>query len=89
VIDVDIAIRDSTDKPILNQPAYFQLIGPEGDGFAPRGDAPDPFYGTLDTGTTRSGTLEFQLPAAAGSGLRLLYRPEIATETVTVPLNTG
>jgi hypothetical protein len=88
VIDVDIAIRNTANKPILNQPTYFELMGPESDGFAPRGDAADPFYGTMEAGTTRSGTVEFQIPAAAISGLRLLYRPEVATEAVTLLLNT-
>jgi streptogramin lyase len=36
--------------------------------------------------TTRSGTIVFQLPTAATSSLRLLYRPEVATETVIILL---
>ncbi len=40
----------------------------------------------LGNRTTRSGTIEFEVPTAATSGLRLLYRPEIAKETAIILL---
>jgi hypothetical protein len=89
VIDLDLLIRNRGDQPILNQPTYFQLMGLGGDGFVPRADASGPFYGTIGAQMTRSGTIEFQIPTAAISGLRLLYRPDVATEAVILPLNTG
>ena len=56
-------------------------MGPEGDTFSYQYNSSDNFYGSIVAHTTRAGTIVFQVPTAATSGLRLLYRPEIATET--------
>ncbi len=86
LISLNLAIQNSSAKAIMNQPAFFQLTGPEGDTFGYQYNSSDNFYGIIATHTTRSGTIVFQLPTAAASGLRLLYRPEIATETAIILL---
>ncbi len=70
----------------MNQLTFFQLMGPEGDTFGYQYNSSDNFYGTIAAHATRSGTIVFQVPIAATSSLRLLYRPEIATETAIILL---
>jgi Domain of unknown function (DUF4352) len=86
LISLDLAIQNTSAKAIMNQSTFFQLIGPEGDTFGYQYNSSDNFYGTIAAHTTRSGTIVFQVPTAATSGLRLLYRPEIATETAIISL---
>jgi hypothetical protein len=62
-------------------------MGPGGDAFGYQDNSSDNFYGTAGAYASRSGTLEFRIPAAAASGLYLLYRPEIASEAVLTPLH--
>lgn len=88
-IYLDLAIQNTSGKAIMNQPGFFQLIGPEGDIFDYQYNSSDNFYGGLPAHTSRSGTIVFQVPAAATSGLRLLYRPEIAAETAIIVLIPG
>jgi hypothetical protein len=85
-ISLDLTVRNTSAKAIMNQPAFFQLVGPEGDTFGYQYNSSDNFYGTIAAHTTSSGTIVFQMPAAAASGLRLLYRPEIAPETAIILL---
>ena len=89
LIYLDLAVQNSSDKAIMNQPTFFQLMGPEGDIFDYQYNSSDNFYGPLAAHTTRSGTIVFQVPTAAASSLRLLYRPEIATETAIVFLRVS
>jgi len=86
LIDLDLAVQNTSDKAIMNQSTFFQLMGPEGDTFGYQYNSSDNFYGPIAAHTTRSGMIEFELPAAATSSLHLLYRPEIATETAIILL---
>ncbi len=86
LINLDLAVQNTSDKAIMNQSTFFQLMATEGDTFGYQANGFDNFYGTIAAHTTRSGTIVFQVPAAATSGLRLLYRPEIATETAIILL---
>ncbi len=61
-------------------------MGPEGDTFGYQYNSSDNFYGTIAAHATHSGTIVFQVPTSATSSLRLLYRPEIATETAIILL---
>jgi len=89
LIGVDIVIRNTTGKAIRNKAAFFQLVGPGGDTFGYQDNSPDNFYGTIGGHASRSGMIEFQIPSAAASSLYLLYRPEIAKETVLTRLKVG
>jgi hypothetical protein len=90
LIDLDLVVRNTSGKAIQNKAAFFELIGAEGDTFGQQAsNSSDDFYGTVDPHASRSGSIEFQIPAAAASNLYLLYRPEIATETVLTRLTIG
>jgi hypothetical protein len=89
LISLDLAVQNTSDKAIMNLSTFFQLMGSEGDAFGYQSNSSDNFYSTIAAHTTRSGTIEFQVPRAAASGLRLLYRPEIAIETVIILLKTS
>jgi len=86
LINLDLTIQNTSNKAIMNQSTFFQLMGPEGDAFGYQYNSSDNFYGTIAAHRTRSGTIVFQVPTAATSSLRLLYRPEIATETAIILL---
>src|SRR5207249_3111887 len=86
LINLDLVIQNTSGKAIMNQATFFQLTGSEGDTFGYQYNSPDNFYGTIAAHTTRNGTIVFQVPTAATSSLRLLYRPEIATETAIILL---
>lgn len=82
LVNLDLTIQNTSGKVIKNLSTFFQLIGAEGDTFGYQYNSSDNFYGSIAAHTTRSGTIVFQIPAAATkSNLHLLYRPEIATET--------
>jgi hypothetical protein len=89
LIYLDLAVQNTSDKAIMNQPTFFQLTGLEGDIFDYQYNSSDNFYGPLAAHTTRGGTIVFQVPTAAVSSLRLLYRPEIATETAIIFLRVS
>ena len=59
----------------------------EGDAFGLQSGTNSSFFGTIAPQQSREGTLVFQVPNAALGGIRLLFRSEIATETVLIPLN--
>ncbi len=87
LINLDLAVQNTSNKAIMNQSTFFQLIGLEGDIFGYQYNSSDNFYGTIAAHTTRSGTIVFQVPTSAATpGLRLLYRPEIATEAAIILL---
>ena len=86
LINLDLAVQNTSDKAIMSQLTFFQSMGPEGDTFGYQYNSSDNFYGTITAHATRSGTIVFQVPTAATSSLRLLYRPEIATETAIILL---
>ncbi len=86
LINLDLVVQNTSAKAIMNRSTFFELMGPEGDIFGYQYNSSDNFYGTIAAHTTRSGTIVFQVPTAATSSLRLLYRPEIATETAIILL---
>lgn len=86
-ISLTMTIKNTSTKPILNRATFFQLIGSEGDTFGLTSGTTSSFFGTIAPHSSRSATLVFQVPKGAVNGLHLLYRPEVATETVSVALN--
>jgi len=86
LITLDLTVQNTSSKAIKNQSTFFQLMGPEGDTFGYQYNSSDNFYGIIAADTTRRGSIVFQVPTAAISSLRLLYRPEIATETAIILL---
>jgi hypothetical protein len=89
VITLNLVLRNTGDKIIQNQPAFFQLVGPEGDTFAPQGSNSGGFYQAIDAHSSRSGTIGFKIPAGAVSNLYLLYRAGTGTGTVLTRLRVG
>lgn len=89
LINLDLAVQNTSNKVIMNQSTFYQLMGPEGDIFGYQYNSSDTFYGTIAAHTTRGGMIVFQLPTAATSSLRLLYRPEIASETAIILLKVS
>ncbi len=86
-ISLTMTVKNTSTKPIMNEATFFQLIGSEGDAFGVASGATSNFFGTIAPHSSRSATLVFQVPAGAVNGLHLLYRPEVAAETVSVALN--
>jgi Domain of unknown function (DUF4352) len=86
LINLDLVVHNTSNTVIMNQSTFFQLMGPEGDTFGYQTNSSDNIYGTIAAHMTRSGTIVFQVPTAALSSLRLLFRPEIATEMAIVLL---
>jgi len=89
LIDLDIVVRNTSGKAIKNEAVFFHLIRREGDTFGYQDNSSNIFYGTIGAHASRSGMIEFQIPSAAASDLYLLYRPEIARETVLTRLKIG
>jgi uncharacterized protein YcfL len=87
LITLVLTVKNTSNKPIMNQPNFFQLIGLEGDIFSYQSNSSDNFYGMVPANGSRSGTIAFQIPAAAAHNLHLLYRPEVASETALVLLD--
>lgn len=86
-INLTITIKNISAKTINNNATYFQLTGTEGDIFGLQSGASSNFFGPITSKSLRSGTIHFQIPAGAVTGIRLLYRPEVSAETIFVPLN--
>ncbi len=87
-ISMTISVKNTGTKDIPNNANYFQLVGAEGDAFGlPMASSNSPLFGTIASGSVRSGTIIFQIPTAASNGLRLLFRSEVAGETVFVTLH--
>lgn len=86
LIDLDLVVRNTSGKAIKNQASFFLLVEHGGDIFGHQDNSPDTFYGTIGARASRSGMIEFQIPSSAASSLYLLYRPEIAKETVLTRL---
>lgn len=85
-IDISLTISNQGESPITNEPRFFQLIGQGGDVFSYQDNSSDDFYLPIDAHTSRTGLIEFEIPAAAAKGLQLLYRPDVATDTVIARL---
>jgi len=88
-IRVNIVIRNSGGVPIRNDRSFFELTGSEGDVFSSLRGAADAFDGVIGAHRSRRGSLSFAIPAAAASGLRLMYRPEVASESAIIPLKAA
>ena len=86
-INLTITIKNTSAKAISNNTAYFQLISAEGDAFGLGSKQVSNFFGPIASQSSRSGTIIFQIPAGAINGIRLMYRPDVSTETIFVPLN--
>jgi hypothetical protein len=89
VIDLNVAVRDTGKKVIRNESGFYELIDPEGDTFSATAGNSGSFYGTIGSQASRSGLIEFQIPAAAAPGLFLLYRPDNGADTVITRLQVG
>ncbi|GHO94838.1 hypothetical protein KSF_048860 [Reticulibacter mediterranei] len=85
-INIAITIKNTGDRSIQNQAAFFQLVSAGGDFFG-QTNSSDNFYGSIASHTIRSGTITFQLPALATKNLRLMYRSEVSSEALLVPIN--
>lgn len=88
LVSLDLSVSNTSSQAIMNQSSFFVLMGPEGDTFAYQRNSSDNFYGSISAASTHNGLVVFQVPTAAASSLKLLYRPEVATETVVLPLKT-
>jgi hypothetical protein len=86
-ISITISVKNIGTKSILNKVSFYQLVATEGDSFGLQPNTNSSFFGNIARQMSRKGTLVFQVPTAALRGLRLLFRSEIATETVFIPLN--
>ena len=86
LITLVITVKNTSAKSIMNQSTFFQLMGAEGDTFSYQYNSSDNFYGPVAAQSARTGTISFEIPAAAATNLRLLYHSEVATETVLVTL---
>jgi len=86
LISLDLTVQNTSHKAIMNLSTFFQLMGPDGDAFGYQYNSSDNFYGPITAYKAHSGTIVFQIPKAATSSLQLLYRPEIAAETVIIRL---
>lgn len=84
---ITLVVKNTSGKSINNLATSYQLVGAEGDMFGlPPGTSGD-LFGTIASGSTRSGILAFQeIPTFAIKKLQLLYRSESA-QVVFVPLN--
>ena len=85
-ITLIMAIHNTGTKSIQNQASFYKLVGAEGDFFGLQSSATASFFGTIQPQGSLNGTIVFQVPTAATNGLRLLFRSEVVTETVFVPL---
>lgn len=81
-----MAVHNIGTNAIQNQASFYELVGAEGDIFGLQSSASASFFGTIAPPGSLAGTIVFQVPSAAASGLRLLFRPEIVSETVFVAL---
>lgn len=86
-INLTITIKNTGVKTINNVAAYFQLISAEGDAFGLQSNIAPNFFGSIASQSSRRGTIIFQIPPGAINGIHLMYRPEVSTETIFVPLN--
>jgi hypothetical protein len=86
LVGVDLTIQSRGPIAIANEANFFEIMGPEGDIFAKQSNSSGAFYGTIDPHKSRSGRISFEIPLAATSSMRLLYRPDRPARTVIVPL---
>ena len=85
-VSLKIMLKNTSGKVIMNESSYFSLLGSEGDAFGLPATTTSSFFGSIASNSSRSGTIVFQVPAGAIKGLHLLYRSNVATETVFLPI---
>lgn len=88
-VHVDVAIRNSGVTSVASDSTAFQVMVPDGDIFPAKADASASVSGSIGSHSVRTGTVAFDLPAAAASNLRLMYRPSAVSQTAIIPLNLG
>jgi hypothetical protein len=86
LITLVLTVKNTSDMSIMNQASFFLLMSAEGDTFTYQYSSSDNFYSDVSARDSRDGTVVFQVPKVATSQLRLLYRPEVQTETVLISL---
>lgn len=86
-VHLTITVKNTGAKTINNEATYYQLISAEGDAFGLQAQATQNFFGSIVSQSSRSGTITFQVPIGALSGMRLMYRSDVSSETIFVPLN--
>ncbi len=86
-IQLTMTVKNTGAKTINNDATYYQLISAEGDAFGSQSGTPQSFFGPIASQSSRSGTITFEVPAGALNGMRLMYRPDVSSETIFVPLN--
>lgn len=86
-IRLTMTLKNTSAKTITNVATYYSLFGSEGDVFGLPPNTNGSFFGAIAANGLRSGTIVFQVPLGADTTLRLLYRPEVARETVFVPIH--
>ena len=86
-ISLTITVTNTSPSPIMNEATFYQLEGAEGDSFGTQSSVSANFYGAISSQGSRQGTIVFQVPTGAVSGIHLLFRPEVATDTALIPLN--
>ncbi len=86
-IRLTMTLKNTSAKTITNVTTYYSLFGSEGDVFGLPPNTNGSFFGAIAANGSRSGTLVFQVPLGADTALRLLYRPDVAHETVFVPIS--
>ena len=85
-VTIKATIKNTSSKDIDNLATYYQIVGAEGDMFGLPPNTNGSFFGTIASGSIRSGTLIFQrIPTVAIKKLQLLYRSASA-QVVFVPL---
>ncbi len=86
-ISLTITIANTSKALIMNEATFYQLEAAEGDSFGTQSSVSANFYGSIAPNGSRRGTIVFQAPTGAVSGIHLLFRPEVATDTALIPLN--
>lgn len=86
-VSLTMTVKNTGKAAINNQATYYALLGAEGDAFGLQSSVTPAFIGSIPVGSSRTGTVVFQVPSAAVTGIRLFFRPEVATETVIAALN--
>ena len=86
-INLTITVKNTSAKTINNDATYYQLMSAEGDAFGLHAGATQNFFGSIVSQSSRSGTITFQVPIGALNGMRLMYRSDVSSETIFVPLN--
>lgn len=84
-VTIKVTVQNTGGGTIENQATFFQLIGTGGDFFA-QTNSSDNFYGVIAAHSARSGTINFQMPTAAATSLRMMYRSEVPSEAVILQL---